>query len=288
MATEETNKYIRKEYKKLNLLNRSEERDVLLFALDKTIEDQVGPPRSRKMLGFGWHGDVSLITYKGEKYAIKSFNQTDSWVEDLEIEQEALKKVRNSLYTIQGFSPPFPLKANQLALEFHKGKTLENVSKSISPSKYKSMIIHTLKGVSFIHSKGIVHHDINDRNIMLNVNSGTTKIIDFGLSKFEDNPDTLFPYHSTNVYLQDVKDTVHTFSENMPKKPRFDSLKNQLSNFSNIIHEKSENFQGRRRKFMFDKNKDFIYGYPNMRQEYIKKEDTNNLIKYFISELNSI
>ena len=59
MATEETNKYIRKEYKKLNLLNRSEERDVLLFALDKTIEDQVGPPRSRKMLGFGWHGDVS-------------------------------------------------------------------------------------------------------------------------------------------------------------------------------------------------------------------------------------
>ena len=242
MATEETNKYIRKEYKKLNLLNRSEERDVLLFALDKTIEDQVGPPRSRKMLGFGWHGDVSLITYKGKKYAIKTFTQRDSWVEDLEFEQEALKRVKKSLYTIQNYSHPlFPLKANQLALEFHNGKTLKNISKNISPSKYKSMLIYTLKGVSFIHSNGIIHHDMNDGNIMLNDNDGTTRIIDFGLSKFEDNPDTWFPYHSTNVYLKDVKDTIKAFSKNMPKNSEFNFLKKQLSNFSNIIHEKSEN-----------------------------------------------
>ena len=69
-----------------------------------------------------------------------------------------------------------------LVMEFCE-KTLAQVIESdpLVECQIRPILFQILQGLSYIHSAGIVHRDINPHNIMVN-NNGVTKIIDFGLA----------------------------------------------------------------------------------------------------------
>ncbi|MFH1022890.1 MAG: serine/threonine-protein kinase, partial [Planctomycetota bacterium] len=71
-----------------------------------------------------------------------------------------------------------------LVIEYLNGETVM-VSSPRSPLKEQQVIIwacQLLDALSYIHAAGIVHRDINPKNIML-CSDGTVKLIDFGTAK---------------------------------------------------------------------------------------------------------
>jgi serine/threonine protein kinase len=71
-----------------------------------------------------------------------------------------------------------------LVLEYLDGETLL-ASSQRSPVEEQRVIFwasHVLDALSYIHGKGIIHRDINPKNIML-CSDGTAKLIDFGTAK---------------------------------------------------------------------------------------------------------
>ena len=82
------------------------------------------------------------------------------------------------------------------SMEFFEGKELEklidikNASLNFLPYSYiRTIIRDLLKGISFIHEKGISHRDIKSSNIMFNSNG--LRIIDFGFACLEESCDQL-------------------------------------------------------------------------------------------------
>ena len=66
--------------------------------------------------------------------------------------------------------------------EYINGITLSELTDTMSPLGVKRVIIQLCRGLSVLHSLGIVHRDITLNNIMLTAD-GTVKIIDFDISK---------------------------------------------------------------------------------------------------------
>lgn len=52
-----------------------------------------------------------------------------------------------------------------------------------SPSNLKSLMAQLLRGLSYIHDRGVLHRDLKGSNILLSKH-GELKIADFGLAKF--------------------------------------------------------------------------------------------------------
>lgn len=81
--------------------------------------------------------------------------------------------------------------------EFVQGMTLENHIKKnglMQDAQMKDVVLQLCNGLEAVHALGIVHRDINPKNIMIDEN-GTVKIIDFGISRIKksnQNTDTQF------------------------------------------------------------------------------------------------
>lgn len=76
-----------------------------------------------------------------------------------------------------------------IVMEYIEGETLEQLLKSkgpLSPSHLIKYCKEISDGLSFAHKKGIVHRDIKPSNIIIEANSGISKILDFGIAKFVD------------------------------------------------------------------------------------------------------
>lgn len=76
---------------------------------------------------------------------------------------------------------------NKLALVMEDigGISLESYLKNIgklSVHKFLPLAINIVNALAQIHEKGIIHKDINPSNIILNVNTNTIQIIDFGIA----------------------------------------------------------------------------------------------------------
>ena len=73
-----------------------------------------------------------------------------------------------------------------MAMEFVEGNTLKQMVRQQGPfpeSLVRFVAIHSCRGLSYAHQKGLVHRDIKSGNIMMTTDR-ILKIMDFGLAKF--------------------------------------------------------------------------------------------------------
>jgi len=74
-----------------------------------------------------------------------------------------------------------------LIVELIKGSDLFDVSESLgslSHSSVAALLTPLLNAISYLHSRGIVHHDIKPENIIIDYALNTLKLTDFGSAKF--------------------------------------------------------------------------------------------------------
>ena len=81
-------------------------------------------------------------------------------------------------------------KYNFIAMEFISGETLKNKiqREALSLKDIINIAIETLNGIKAAHNNNIIHRDIKSENIMMN-DSGTVKVMDFGLARDLDKKD---------------------------------------------------------------------------------------------------
>lgn len=73
-----------------------------------------------------------------------------------------------------------------MVLEWIEGQTLAEMLEqrgSITWEEVLPLLLETLEGLGYAHSKGIVHRDIKPSNIMVEARRGIVKITDFGLAR---------------------------------------------------------------------------------------------------------
>lgn len=80
-------------------------------------------------------------------------------------------------------------KFGYVVLDFISGETLADKMKrenTLSPYEAKSIILSVLNGLNYLHNKQIIHNDITNQNIMLDLSGKVAipKIIDFGYARF--------------------------------------------------------------------------------------------------------
>lgn len=80
-------------------------------------------------------------------------------------------------------------KFGYVVLDFVSGETLADKMKrenSLNLYEAKSIILSVLNGLNYLHNKQIIHNDITNQNVMLDLSGKTTipKIIDFGYARF--------------------------------------------------------------------------------------------------------
>jgi len=74
-----------------------------------------------------------------------------------------------------------------LIVELIKGSDLFDISEylgSLRPSSVAALLTPLLNAISYLHSRGIVHHDIKPENIIVDYALNTLKLTDFGSAKF--------------------------------------------------------------------------------------------------------
>lgn len=79
-----------------------------------------------------------------------------------------------------------------IVMEYIEGETLEELLKSKGPLNIEELLRigrEVASGLAFAHKKGIVHRDVKPSNIIIEANSGVSKILDFGIAKFINEED---------------------------------------------------------------------------------------------------
>eukprot|EP01130_Rhizamoeba_saxonica_P012258 TRINITY_DN5147_c0_g1_i1.p1 TRINITY_DN5147_c0_g1~~TRINITY_DN5147_c0_g1_i1.p1 ORF type:complete len:369 (-),score=58.16 TRINITY_DN5147_c0_g1_i1:20-1126(-) len=146
-----------------------------------------------RVLGTGSYGDVKEIvdihTYK--YYALKIMRVSNrSNQDEIELlfrnELNILKLLKHP--NVVKYSNNFRIESKNkyyLVIEYMSGGNLENMLKSADgtlPIKQcRSIFKRLVLGLKYIHSMGIVHRDINPKNIMMTV-EGEPHISDFGVA----------------------------------------------------------------------------------------------------------
>lgn len=102
-----------------------------------------------------------------------------------------------------------------VALDFISGETLADKMRrgdTINPYEAKDIALSVLNGLTYLHSKQIIHNDITNQNIMLDLSGKVVipKIIDFGYARFLNQShkdflkDGLNPFYMANETFNGV------------------------------------------------------------------------------------
>ncbi|MCA9070313.1 MAG: serine/threonine protein kinase, partial [Planctomycetaceae bacterium] len=90
-----------------------------------------------------------------------------------------------------------------LVMEYVDGVDLANLVKNTEPmsvDKAVWCVLQTAKGLEYAHEKGVVHRDVKPNNLVLD-SSGTVKILDMGIARFEEDEDDLEALTKTGFVL---------------------------------------------------------------------------------------
>lgn len=107
-----------------------------------------------------------------------------------------------------------------VVLDFISGETLADKMKrenTLNPYEAKSILLSILNGLNYLHNKQIVHNDITNQNVMLDLSGKVAipKIIDFGYARFLQQ--------SNKEFLKDGLNLFYTANETFNKVFSFKS-----------------------------------------------------------------
>ncbi|MES2275449.1 MAG: AAA family ATPase [Bacteroidota bacterium] len=139
------------------------------------------------------------------------------------LEIEMLKQIKHSNLVKYNDCGNIVIDNQKLAyvvLDFVSGETLaDKMKREITLNLYeaKSIILSVLNGLNYLHNKQIIHNDITNQNVMLDLSGKVTilKIIDFGYARFLKQ--------SNKDFLKDGLNLFYTANETFNKVFSFQS-----------------------------------------------------------------
>lgn len=139
------------------------------------------------------------------------------------LEIEMLKQIKHSnliKYTDSGNVVINNQKLAYVVLDFVSGETLADKMRrenTLNIYEAKSIILSVLNGLNYLHNKQIIHNDITNQNVMLDLSGKVTipKIIDFGYARFLKQ--------SNKDFLKDGLNLFYTANETFNKVFSFQS-----------------------------------------------------------------
>lgn len=142
--------------------------------------------RSDRILGRGSFGCVymGMDVHSGKLVAIKVLPMPIGENEGRNAEAEALIMRIKDPYIVEFISYAFQDQCIFIIMECMLAGSLQNLLMSfrkLPPYTAKAFIRDVLRGLSKLHSMGVVHRDVKPQNVLLNP-TGTCKITDFGAS----------------------------------------------------------------------------------------------------------
>lgn len=150
---------------------------------------QVGRYRLTRQLGVGMFSKVMLgiDDHTGMEYAVKVMRK-DS-LEDMDMARYARREAailrKLSHPNIVGFVEAIQSDTKLfLVMDIAPGTELLDVVTSgpLSEEDARNYMSQIISAVSYLHSKGVVHRDLKPDNVLVDVHTGSLKLIDFGLT----------------------------------------------------------------------------------------------------------
>ena len=147
--------------------------------------------------------------HTGKLAVLKFLNPQQKATDPKEIESEA-RRFKNEMKLLSAFDSPYISKlfdadmaANPpwIALQYFAGTTvLEEINENgpIDEAKWFELAHDILSALSYIHAKGVIHRDLNPKNVMLVY--GGARLIDFGISRIEGASKSSTHYYGFNGY----------------------------------------------------------------------------------------
>jgi len=153
---------------------------------------RLGPYQVVAFLGAGGMGEVyrAVDTRLDRHVAIKVLPPDTSVASRQRFEREARAASRlNHPHICALYDVRFGSDLDYLVMELVEGETLwERMARgSIAHDEALRLAIEIARALEAAHAQGVAHRDIKPSNVMLTA-SGGTKILDFGLAKFSDEP----------------------------------------------------------------------------------------------------
>lgn len=87
-----------------------------------------------------------------------------------------------------------------IQMELCKHYNLADIALKLSRGEVLQIIKSLIQGVKYLHSKKIIHRDINPKNILFSLETNEIKLADFGLSCLEHSGKRLSTYQGTYLY----------------------------------------------------------------------------------------
>ena len=147
--------------------------------------------------------------HTGKLAVLKFLNPQQKATDPKEAESEA-RRFKNEMKLLSAFDSPYISKlfdadmaANPpwIALQYFAGTTvLEEINENgpIDEAKWFELAHDILSALSYIHAKGVIHRDLNPKNVMLVY--GGARLIDFGISRIEGASKSSTHYYGFNGY----------------------------------------------------------------------------------------
>jgi serine/threonine protein kinase len=173
------------------------ERDPSDDAPPDVQERMVGHYRLRRVLGEGGMGVVYLAedTRLGRRVALKAlaprYTGDAVRVERLRREARAAAALAHpniaTIYALEEIEGQL-----YIASEFVEGETLRDELQrgAAGPERARQTAVALARALGAAHARGIVHRDLKPENIM-RTSAGDVKILDFGIARFDQAPETL-------------------------------------------------------------------------------------------------